>query len=99
RIVQLNTSLEAATLELAETRIREKSIERQLSGEAALEVSLSREGQFQSQVAMLQGELDQLRLSYHETYPDVVRIKHQIEDLKTQISQEQSRREAEQQRA
>jgi polysaccharide chain length determinant protein (PEP-CTERM system associated) len=99
RISQLNTSLEAATLELAETRIREKSIERQLSGEAALEVSLSREGQFQSQIAVLQGELDQLRLSYHETYPDIVRIKHQIEDLKTQISQEQSRREAEQQRA
>lgn len=99
RISQLNSSLEAATLELAETRIREQSIERQLSGEAALEVSLSREGQFQSQIAMLQGELDQLRLSYHETYPDIVRIKHQIEDLKTQIAQEQSRREAEQQRA
>lgn len=99
RISQLNSSLEAATLELAETRIREQSIERQLSGEAALEVSLSREGQFQSQIAVLQGELDQLRLSYHETYPDIVRIKHQIEDLKTQISQEQARREAEQQRA
>lgn len=99
RIGQLNASLEAATLELAEMRIREQSIERQLSGEAALEVSLSREGQFQSQIAVLQGELDQLRLSYHETYPDIVRIKHQIEDLKTQITLEQSRREAEQRRA
>lgn len=99
RIAQLNTSLEQATLELAETRIKSESIERQLSGEAAVEVSLSREGQFQSQIAVLQGELDQLRLSYHDTYPDIVRIKHQIEDLKGQIEREQTRREVAQQQA
>lgn len=99
RIAQLNTSVEQATLELAETRIKAASIESQLSGEAAVEVSLSRQGQFQTQIAMLQGELDQLRLSYHDTYPDVVRIKHQIEDLKSQISREQQRRDVAQSQA
>ncbi len=99
RIEQLNTGLEMATLELAETRIKAQSIERQLSGEAAVEVSMSREGQYQSQIAVLQGELDQLRLSYHDTYPDIVRVKHQIEDLKSQIRREQDRRESAQQQA
>jgi len=99
RIEQLNTGLEMATLELAETRIKAQAIERQLSGEAAVEVSMSREGQYQSQIAVLQSELDQLRLSYHDTYPDIVRIKHQIEDLKTQIRREQERRESAQRQA
>lgn len=99
RIEQLNTGLEMATLELAETRIKASSIEKQLSGEAAVEVSMSREGQYQSQIAVLQGDLDRLRLSYHDTYPDVVRLKHQIEDLKTQIQREQDRRESAQKQA
>ena len=99
RITQLNTNVEQTTLELAETRIKAKSIEKQLSGEAAMEVSISKEGQYQSQIAVLQGQLDQLRLSYHDTYPDIIRIKHQIEDLKTQIGEEQSRRQKAQKQA
>ncbi len=94
RINALQGTIEKTTLEIKEAQIKQTSIEKQLSGEAEISVSMTREGQYMGRIAELQAQLDVLRLNYHETYPDVVRVRHQIEDLKESIAGEKQRREA-----
>ena len=94
RIATLQSNLEQARLDVRETMIRRDSIKEQLSGEAAITISQSREGQYRSKIAELQTQLETLRLDYNETYPDIVRIKHQIEDLKISMNEEIQRRDS-----
>jgi polysaccharide chain length determinant protein (PEP-CTERM system associated) len=93
KITTLQAGIEKATLDLKEARIKQGSIEKQLSGEAVVATSLTREGQFVSRIADLQTQLDALRLSYHDTYPDIVRLKHQIEELRDLAEGERKKRE------
>src|SRR5699024_9525732 len=39
----------------------------------------------------LQGQLDTLRLTYHDSYPDIVQLKHQIKELEQTAANEESR--------
>ncbi|HSB02331.1 MAG TPA: XrtA system polysaccharide chain length determinant [Anaerolineales bacterium] len=94
RLTQLQTRIQQATQDLKEAEVRKVSLEKQLSGEAEVASTLSREGQFRSRIAELQSKLETLRLSYHDTYPDVVQIKHQIEDLNQAIVEDQQARAA-----
>jgi len=93
RIATLQGAIEKASLDLKEAKIRKASIEKQLSGEAEVTASVTREGQMISRASELQSQLDALRLSYHDTYPDIIRLKQQIADLKDQIVQERQHRE------
>lgn len=93
RLNALQTRIEEATRELRETEIRKTSLEKQLSGEAETAFAVSRESQYRSRIADLQSQLENLRLSYHETYPDIVRLRHQIDDLNQAIAAERQRRE------
>ncbi len=93
RINAQQGTIEKTTLEIKEAQIKQASIEKQLSGEAEVSISMTREGQNMGRIVELQARLDILRLSYHETYPDIVRLKHQIEDIKESITNEQQRRE------
>jgi len=94
RITRLTSDIERTHLELRETMIRADSLQKQLSGEAAITISQSKEGQYRAKIAELQTSLETLRLDYKETYPDIVRLKHQIEDLKLSMSNEVRNREA-----
>jgi polysaccharide chain length determinant protein (PEP-CTERM system associated) len=94
RLNLLQTRIEQATQDLKEGEARKISLERQLSGEAEVASTLSREGQFRSRIAELQSRLETLRLSYHDTYPDITQIKHQIEDLNQAIAEDQQQRAA-----
>ena len=82
RISHLRDAIEKSSLEMREESIRAQSIKRQLSGEQQVASSITRKGQLMGQVSQLQQQLAQLRLDYHDTYPDIVRIKQQIADLK-----------------
>jgi polysaccharide chain length determinant protein (PEP-CTERM system associated) len=93
RIDALQATIERTALELKEAKIKETSLEKQLSGEAEIAVNVTREGQYLSRIAELQAQLDNLRLTYHETYPDIVRLKHQIEDLKEGVGNLRKERE------
>ena len=93
RINTLEATIEKSTLELKEAQIKQASLEKQLSGEVIVTASLTREGQHLSRIAELQAQLETLKLTYLDTYPDVVRIKHQIEDLKETVAQLQGGRE------
>ena len=85
KINTLQSLIEKTQLELKEAQIKKASIEKQLSGEAEVTASQTRESQLVSRIAELQGQLDTLRLSYHETYPDIVRLNHQIDELKQTV--------------
>lgn len=93
RLNALQTRIEEAGRELREAEIKKASLEKQLSGEAETASAVSRESQYRARIADLQSQLETLRLSYHDTYPDVVRLRHQIEDLKQAIELDQRQRE------
>lgn len=91
RNVELTSRLEQLSQELREARIRRASLARQLSGEAFASSSFSRTEQSKARIAELQSQLDTLRLSYHETYPDIIHLKAQIQDLRDAITEESNR--------
>jgi len=93
RINQIQSNIEETRLILSEAIIKRGSLIEQLSGETAVTISLTREGQFRRKIAELQEELDTLRLDYLETYPDIVRLRSQIGDLKNALIDEQQRRQ------
>jgi polysaccharide chain length determinant protein (PEP-CTERM system associated) len=93
RIDALQATLDRTALEVKEAKIREASLKKQLSGEAEVAVNLTRESQYVARIAELQSQMENLRLTYHETYPDIVRIKHQIEDLKEAVAAARRERE------
>lgn len=87
---ELTSRLEEISQELREARIRRASLMRQLSGEAEAATNFSRSEQYKTRIAELQSKLDTLRLSYHETYPDIVQLKAQIQELRDTIASEKS---------
>jgi polysaccharide chain length determinant protein (PEP-CTERM system associated) len=92
RLSTLQTRIEQATQELRETEIKKMSLEKQLSGEAEVVSAVTREGQYRARIAELQAQMETLRLNYHDSYPDIVRIRHQISDLNEAILAEQRAR-------
>ncbi len=94
RLSNLQLKIEQTTQDLNELLIKKKSIESQLSGEAEVATVLSREGQYRARIGELQSQLDTLRLSYQDSYPDIIHIKHQIQDLNEAIAEDRQRREA-----
>jgi len=88
RNAALSAQLEQISQDLSEARIRRASLVKQLSGEAEMATNFSRAEQDKARIAELQSQLDTLRLSYHETYPDIIHLKAQIQDLRTAIAHE-----------
>ena len=88
RLDRLQELLDQSKLDLREALIQKNSIEQQLSGEVKSIVSLGRQSQYIKRLTGLQDELSKLRLTYHESYPDIVNLKYQIEDVKRQIGKE-----------
>jgi polysaccharide chain length determinant protein (PEP-CTERM system associated) len=91
RLAALNARIEATTMELREAEIKQASLERQVSGEAAVTAGITREGQIRVRIGELQTKLDTLRLSYHDTHPDTIQLKLQIQDLTKALDSERQR--------
>ena len=89
RIQQLQTKVSDIGQELREMRIKKETLLAQLSGEAETAAGLSRAEEYRGRIIELQSQLDTLLLNYHDTYPDVVRAKNQIKDLKNALKQEE----------
>jgi len=90
RLDRLQEVLDQSKLDLEEALIKKASLERQLSGEVKATISLTKQSQYMKRLQDLRDKLSELRLVYHEEYPDIQNIKYQIEDLKRQINAEQS---------
>ncbi len=90
-IATLESAIERTRLEIKEAKIKETSLEKQLSGEVLIVASMTREAQHVARIAELQAQLDALRLQYHESYPDIIRIRHQIEELRDLVANERKK--------
>jgi len=85
RMASLRNQIELAELERQEMFTRAQSLEAELnginpmvsSGGATVDV-------YQNRINSLQEQLDNLRLRYHDTYPDIVILRQQIEQLQRQ---------------
>jgi len=93
-ITQLRNQIETARMDLMEKRSQEASLSGQLSGESEVNTVQTSSGIYESQLAGLQSQLDTLRLTYTDDYPDVVRIRHQIEDLRQQLAKADQQQKA-----
>jgi polysaccharide chain length determinant protein (PEP-CTERM system associated) len=92
RISTLRSSLEQTRLNLMELRSTESALASQLSGESEVTAVQTRSGVYRAQLAELQGQLEKLLLTYTDQYPDVVRIRHQMEDIRKQLETEENRK-------
>ncbi len=94
KLIELNADIETAELsksaEEASILIRQK----QLKGEIKeISSDIENETLLSGRIADLEGRLDELLLSYKETYPDVVQLKSQITTLKQQLTSDVADRE------
>jgi polysaccharide chain length determinant protein (PEP-CTERM system associated) len=87
RINQLRTQLDDLEQDIREAQLRERTLAEQLSGEAEVSILSTALDERRARIAQLRDELETLRLSYHETYPDIVRIKEKLAELQRDIRQ------------
>ncbi|MEW6001493.1 MAG: XrtA system polysaccharide chain length determinant [Nitrospirota bacterium] len=77
-----------AEIRLKELMRKRDNLQKQLSGEKELTIALvTREGSSQTRLNNLNNQLMLLMAKYTENYPEVIRIKNEIEELKKQITQ------------
>jgi len=92
RIIELRRQLEKTELQYAEMNSRKQTLQRELSSESSTLQQQYRESQISSRVAELQAQIDVLRLSYTDDYPDIVRLNQQIQDYTNLAQSEADRR-------
>ena len=85
RIGSLERQLEAARIQLSEAQFKTRSLRNQLVGEKNTDSSKANKRVIQSRIANLEERMGSLRLSYHDSYPDIVSIKVQINELEKKI--------------
>ncbi|WP_395793395.1 XrtA system polysaccharide chain length determinant [Aquimonas sp.] len=90
RIAEVRSQIETARTNLSELQMRETALTGQISGEVEIADVRSRSSQFRARLGELQAQLDTLRLDYTDSYPDVVRVRHQMEDLQAALQREES---------
>jgi polysaccharide chain length determinant protein (PEP-CTERM system associated) len=92
RINQLRAQVDNTRMDLMEKRSQEASLMAQLSGESEVTAVQTTEGVYRAQLADLQAQLDKLLMTYTAEYPDVVRVRHQMQDLQEQLTQAEQRK-------
>ncbi|MEO6689555.1 MAG: XrtA system polysaccharide chain length determinant [Dokdonella sp.] len=92
RIGVLRSAVEQTRMNVMELHSTESALVSQLSGESEVTAVQTRSGVYRAQMAELQAQLEKLLLNYTEQYPDVIRLRHQIEDLRAQLAAEDQRK-------
>lgn len=86
RIENIRSQIEELQLQIDEQGARVVSIQSQLRSEGQFMARRSKVDALVERVALMRQELDNLRLSYQETYPDIISLKQQIADLEAEIT-------------
>ncbi len=86
RAMGLRREAESLRLEISELNAQEISLVEQLSKETVVTNAAGRQSQIRLRLAELESELATLRLSYHDAYPDIVRIQGQISQLREELA-------------
>jgi len=90
RMEQLRAEEAKLTLDLQIARAQRDELRRQVSSENQfVSRKLKSEG-LRETLSKAQAQLDTLRLSYNETYPDIVSLKQQMQDLEKAIADSES---------
>lgn len=82
KITQLKSQIELAELDFEELMSKRNSIKQQLGGVGTSITNKVVSDHNSQRLKVLQDRLDTLRLSYHDSYPDVAALKKQISELK-----------------
>lgn len=85
RISQLRSAISTQSLDLQVARARRDELQKQLSQEKQFINRQYKSDGFRERLMQAQAQLDTLRLSYNDTYPDIVSLKQQIQDLQRAI--------------
>lgn len=91
RMASLRAAIEELNLDLQESMTRRDELKSQLSQESEILARRFKSDVYRDRLQKAQSELETLRLSYEDTYPDIVSLKLQIDDLKRAM--EDSRRQ------
>ncbi len=91
KIDGLQTTRMESEIRLKEQLRKKENLRKQLSGEKELTVAfVTREGAPQGRLDYLNNQLMTLQAKYTENYPEVIKVKREIEELKRQIAQGKS---------
>lgn len=89
RLSALHSNIEKTHMDIKEAAIVRSSIKQQLNDEMNNTESSKNDEVYRFRINRLQSQLDDMKLKYHDSYPDVVTIKTQIEELKkSQVSED-----------
>lgn len=89
QISRLQTEIQTLRLDIDDSKARQASLESQLGRESQYVNVRYRSDVYRERLNEAQNNLDNLLLTYTPTHPDVVNLKHQIEDLKRAIADSQ----------
>lgn len=78
RILELQRRVEQTQLEISEAEMSQKAMNDQLEGEVEINSDLNRRNEYQDRIDIMQAQLDTLRLTYLDTYPDIIILQDQI---------------------
>ena len=90
RIAQLRTMVETIQLDVDDIRTRISGLQAELGKENSHLSRSYKSSVYRDRLINAQQQLENLLLTYTETYPDVVALKYQIRDMETAIKQTQS---------
>lgn len=85
RVGDLMQNIQELSLDLESARIRVRALESQLNGDNSAALADTRRDQLRTMIADLESQLAELRLQYHDTYPDIVSTQHKIDALREQL--------------
>ena len=88
RMIELNRDIEITEMQLIEARARSRALSAELNSQSTQIVGNYRNTELQQQIVNLQAEVDRLRLDYTDTYPDIIRLRQQIADLRARSARE-----------
>ncbi len=94
RLIEIKRELETLDIDISSQETVLFSLRKQLAGESGSynKVSLDRENQLNEKVLSFEDRLEELKLNYHDSYPDIVQLKSQINSLRQQITEEREKR-------
>lgn len=93
RVSALRNQIENAKVQAAQYSSQASAMGGSLSGQSQISTVQTREDVYRAQIAQMQAHLNQLLLTYTDNYPDVVRTRHQIQDLQQQLVKAQTQKQ------
>ena len=93
RMDSLRNQLELAQLQRSELQARQRSLEFELTRVDPTIRQGRTPDSYQTRISAMEEQLDTLRLKYHDTYPDIVILREQLQELRRQRTRELARQQ------